>query len=145
MVCSFGFVSFGCAIYMFWPVDGSPMLLEEQYRTLQLSKEKVNLETRKNRHAKNKHNRISGHRLKMPLHYCLLSSAFVVFTNCKELESVATNAATVLPHNYFSNISKSKTFVASAHRVVLSCSSTVFSRCQILFCFEYAAGLKRNR
>lgn len=30
MVCSFGFVSFGCSIDLFSPVDSTPMLLEEQ-------------------------------------------------------------------------------------------------------------------
>lgn len=29
------FVSFGCSIDLFWPVDSTPMLLEEQCRTLQ--------------------------------------------------------------------------------------------------------------
>lgn len=37
-------------------------------------------------------------------------------------------------------------FVASAHRGgVLSCSSTVFKMCQILFCFECTAGLKKKK
>lgn len=50
MVCSFGFVSFGRAIDLFWPVDSTPMLLEEQCSTVEKGKKWI-WKLGKNKHA----------------------------------------------------------------------------------------------